>query len=114
MPEITPEAMGPAPVQLTPEATEPALVPAGQVKSEEIGALSVEYRDGQPVIVVSGGTYLPARLTVVDGGGSPVAAYEAGPITTTRLLSITIGDQDVTDSASEAGGDMLYVNSLSF
>ncbi|MFC0847114.1 hypothetical protein ACFH04_25865 [Streptomyces noboritoensis] len=79
MPETTPNAKGPAPVTLTPEATQPTLTPADQVKPEDIGTLSIEYRDGQPVIVVSGGTYFPADLAVVDPAGNALAAYTAGP-----------------------------------
>ncbi|GBQ03573.1 hypothetical protein SSP531S_50480 [Streptomyces spongiicola] len=78
MSETTPNAKGPAPVQYTPEATEPVLIPADQVKPEDIGTLSIEYRGGQPVVVVSGGRYVPARLTVADGAGNAVAAYSVG------------------------------------
>ncbi|MGE7437041.1 tetratricopeptide repeat protein [Kitasatospora sp. NPDC001175] len=79
MSESTPQAKGPAPVQLTPQTTEPALIPADQVKPEDAGTLAIEYREGKPVIVVSGGKYIPAGLTVVDGAGNAVAAYNAGP-----------------------------------
>ncbi|MFD7497971.1 hypothetical protein ACFV8T_37455 [Streptomyces sp. NPDC059832] len=85
----------PTPVQLTPETTEPALIPADQVNPEDIGTLSIEYRDGQPLIVVSGGTVLPAGLTVVDGSGDAVAVYAAG-------------------SATEAGARGLLGNSFKF
>ncbi|MFE2273322.1 hypothetical protein ACFXB4_29315 [Streptomyces lavendulae] len=53
-------------------------VPASKVNPEDIGTLSIEYREGQPVIVVSGGKAVPAGLTVVDGSGSVVTAYTAG------------------------------------
>ncbi|MGW8779763.1 hypothetical protein ACWGNM_17115 [Streptomyces sp. NPDC055796] len=76
MSEITPEAKGPAPVQLT---TPPVLVPADQVKPEDIAKLAIEYRDGQPVIVVSGGTYSPVGLKVVDADGNDVANFIATP-----------------------------------
>lgn len=86
MSETTPNAKGPAKAQMspemmaslgltpTPEATspqEPTLIPATEVKPEDIGTLSIEYRDGQPVIVVRGGTVIPARLAVYvqDSGG---------------------------------------------
>ncbi|MGW2860847.1 hypothetical protein [Streptomyces sp. NPDC001205] len=88
MSETTPEANnhGPAPVQMspeqaaslgltpTPEGAAPALIPADQVKPEDIGKLSIEYRDGQPVIVVSGGRYVPAQLSILDEAGAPLAA----------------------------------------
>ncbi|WP_371516787.1 hypothetical protein [Kitasatospora sp. NBC_01300] len=89
MPETTPNSKGPAPIKLTPGTTEPVLVPADQVKPEDIGTLSIEYRDGQPVVVVSGGTAIPAGLTVVDGAGNALAAYTAGPTSaTTRLAPV--------------------------
>ncbi|KMO95689.1 hypothetical protein ACS04_22280 [Streptomyces roseus] len=87
MPEITPAAKGPAPVQLTASAPEPALTPASEVKPEDVAALSLEYRDGVPVLVAAAGTYIPAHIEVVDGEGNPAAAYTAGTTTptTTRL-----------------------------
>ncbi|MFD8980483.1 hypothetical protein [Streptomyces sp. NPDC059564] len=84
MSETTPNDHGPAPVQLTPEVTEPVFIPADQVKPEDIGTLSIEYRDGQPVIVVSGGTAIPAELTVLDAADHAVAAYSAGPVRSAR------------------------------
>ncbi|MFF4104367.1 hypothetical protein [Streptomyces sp. NPDC001903] len=63
----------------TSRAADSALTPADRVKPQDIGTLSIEYRDGQPVIVASGGKAIPARLTVVDGAGNSVAAYTAGP-----------------------------------
>ncbi|MCT9094196.1 hypothetical protein N4G70_35955 [Streptomyces sp. ASQP_92] len=89
MSETTPNAKGPAKVQMspeqmasrgltpTPEATapqEPTLVPADQVKPEDIATLSIEYRDGQPVVVVSDGKYVPSELPVVDRAGEAYAA----------------------------------------
>lgn len=78
MSENAPNAKGPAPVQLTPEATEPVLIPADQVKPEDWGILSIEYRDGQPQLVVSGGKYIPAGMTVVDADGNPLFGHKAG------------------------------------
>lgn len=40
----------------------PQLIPAEDVKPEDIGALAIEYRYGRPVIVVSGGKFAPAGL----------------------------------------------------
>ncbi|MFE7268252.1 hypothetical protein ACFU9B_40660 [Streptomyces sp. NPDC057592] len=77
MPENMPNAKGPAPVRYTPEATGPALTPAGQVKPEDIGTLSIEYRDGQPVIVVSGGTAIPEKISVVDASGNSGVRFKA-------------------------------------
>ncbi|MFD7838252.1 hypothetical protein [Streptomyces sp. NPDC059761] len=74
MSETTPNTKGPAPVQLTPKTAEPVLIPAAEVKPEDIATLSIEYRDGQPVIVATGGTVIPAGLAVVDGSGKGAAA----------------------------------------
>ncbi|MFD4926178.1 hypothetical protein ACFWNE_33380 [Streptomyces goshikiensis] len=57
-----------------PELT---VIPASEVKPEDMGALSLRYVDGVPQLVVSGGTVIPAGLTVVDGAGNAVASYTA-------------------------------------
>ncbi|MFG2364393.1 hypothetical protein ACGFY3_22505 [Streptomyces mirabilis] len=75
MPETTPNSKGPAPAQYA--ATEPALIPADQLKPEDFGKLSIRYADGAPVIVVSGGTVIPGGITVVDESGNAVAGYAA-------------------------------------
>lgn len=92
MSQSTPEANshGPAQAELSPELAaslglssaqgdkvpaESAIVPSDQLKPEEIATLSLEQRDGQPLIIVSGGPYLPAAIKVVDASGEPVAAY---------------------------------------
>ncbi|MFD0344754.1 hypothetical protein ACFVH0_39850 [Streptomyces sp. NPDC127117] len=77
MPEYTPNAKGPAPARITPETTDPAPIPADQVKPEDIGKLSIEYRDGQPVIVVSGGSAIPERISVVDSSGNSGVRFQA-------------------------------------
>ncbi|MFD4926177.1 hypothetical protein ACFWNE_33375 [Streptomyces goshikiensis] len=109
--EAAPTAKGPAPAQLptettdarmalegndenemgttavrstSPETTEPVLIPADQVKPEDIGTLSLHHVDGVPVLVVSGGKAIPAGLTVVDGSGQPVATYAASPTIQSR------------------------------
>ncbi|GAA1246468.1 hypothetical protein GCM10009665_41750 [Kitasatospora nipponensis] len=88
MSETTPNAKGPAKVQMSPEqmaglgsppspqatAPEPTLIPADQVKPEDVATLSIEYRDGRPVVVVSGGKYVPSELPVVNGSGTAGAA----------------------------------------
>ncbi|MER5904295.1 hypothetical protein ABT150_30045 [Streptomyces mirabilis] len=79
MPEYAPNAKGPAKAQITPETTEPVRIPADQVKPEDRGTLSIEYRDGRPVIVVSGGTLSPADIAVVTADGEVKIAYSARP-----------------------------------
>ncbi|MGE7437054.1 hypothetical protein [Kitasatospora sp. NPDC001175] len=79
MSENTLNSKGPAPATLGTEATQPPLIPADQVKPEDIATLAIEYRDGVPVIVVNGGTVVPATLRVEDGSGNVArsAAYSA-------------------------------------
>ncbi|MFE7598113.1 hypothetical protein [Streptomyces sp. NPDC057494] len=84
MSETTPNARGPAKVQMSseqltgfgaspsPEVAEDAgqvLFHADQVEPEDIATLSIEYRDGRPVVVVSGGKYVPSELPVVNSSG---------------------------------------------
>lgn len=45
-----------------------------EVRHEDIGTLSIEYRDGQSVVVVSGGKYIPSELPVVNNSGVAYAA----------------------------------------
>ncbi|MFF8281012.1 hypothetical protein ACF05T_34010 [Streptomyces lateritius] len=54
-------------------------VDMSEVKPDEVGVLSVRYVEGQPVLVVSGGTVIPETVRVVDQAGEPVAVYSAGP-----------------------------------
>ncbi|GAA3004892.1 hypothetical protein GCM10010519_40920 [Streptomyces lactacystinicus] len=75
MPETTPNSKGPAPIQLTPDTTEPVLIPADQVKPEDMGTLALEYRDGRPVIVVTGGKYIPAGIEAVDSAGNRLVLF---------------------------------------
>ncbi|MGW9212927.1 hypothetical protein ACWGR4_38925 [Embleya sp. NPDC055664] len=72
--QAVPNSKGPAPVRL-PVATDPKPIPGSEVKPESVGTLAIEYRDGQPVIVVSGGRVIPGGIAVVDDAGNAVAAY---------------------------------------
>ncbi|MEV8325088.1 hypothetical protein [Kitasatospora sp. NPDC056731] len=89
MSETTPNAKGPAKVQLSPEQManlgltstpetvapkEPTLIPASEVKPEDAATLSIEYRDGRPVIVVSDGKYVPSELPIVNSSGAVYTA----------------------------------------
>ncbi|MFB6561733.1 MULTISPECIES: hypothetical protein [unclassified Streptomyces] len=89
MSETTPNAKGPAKVQMSPEQMAnlglppspeptapagPTLIPADQVKPEDIATLSIEYRDGRPVVVVSGGKYVPSELPVANSSGAASTA----------------------------------------
>ncbi|MFE4336041.1 hypothetical protein ACFRQM_43805 [Streptomyces sp. NPDC056831] len=111
MSETTPNSRGPAKAQMspelmaslgltpTPEATapkEPTLVPAPDVKPEDVATLTLTYVDGRPVITPNGGPALPAILTIVDESGQLVAAYTAAPLTTAR--SLNSGDVFVLDA----------------
>ncbi|MFD4857332.1 hypothetical protein [Streptomyces atratus] len=97
MPEYTPNAKGPAQARITPEATAPAPIPADQVKPEDIGKLSIEYRDGQPVIVVSGGSAIPEKISVVDASGSSGVRFQtvsASGITPSSFNQYTFSRND--------------------
>ncbi|MEU4350490.1 hypothetical protein [Streptomyces sp. NPDC023838] len=70
-----------------PEIIDVTPVPASEVNPEDVGTLSLRYVDGQPVLVISGGTAFPAGITLVDGSGNAVAAYTAGPLAQARTGS---------------------------
>ncbi|MVU77097.1 hypothetical protein GPX89_07530 [Nocardia sp. ET3-3] len=59
----------------TPEAAAVDVIPADEVKAEDVGALSLRYVNGVPSLVVSGGAVIPTALAVVDPQGTEVAAY---------------------------------------
>ncbi|KIZ17321.1 hypothetical protein [Streptomyces natalensis] len=52
-------------------------IPATEVSKQDLGTLSLEYRDGVPVLKLSEGTAAPAHLAVVDSSGNTVASYTA-------------------------------------
>ncbi|MFF3142580.1 hypothetical protein ACFVRU_12840 [Streptomyces sp. NPDC057927] len=79
MPETTPNAKGPARVQLNPERVAPVLTPTGQVKSEGLGTLTLAYRDGVPTLVVKSGKAAPARLLFLNEDDTVIGLYEALP-----------------------------------
>ncbi|MGW2819018.1 hypothetical protein [Streptomyces sp. NPDC001415] len=60
--------------------TELRLIPADQVNPEDIGTLSLRYVDRKPQLVVSGGEFIPATLTLSYLGSESTAAslFEAG------------------------------------
>ena len=82
-------AKGPAKAQL-PGTAESNLVPASEVKPEDVGMLSLRYVNGQPVLVVSGGTHAPARLQLVNADGATVGIYQGLPPAETRRLVETL------------------------
>ncbi|MFD9594914.1 hypothetical protein ACFWA9_19470 [Kitasatospora sp. NPDC059973] len=109
MPETTPQGnfFGPAKVQMSPEQmanlgripgpeatapAEPTLVPADQVKPEDIAALSIEYRGSQPVIVARGGKYIPAGLPVEDESGNPFGG--SAPAYGSYRWPVRLGDRE--------------------
>ncbi|MFF2543030.1 hypothetical protein ACFVUY_10755 [Kitasatospora sp. NPDC058063] len=110
MSETTPNSKGPAKVQMspeqmaslgltaTPEATAPAQptpVPASEVKPEDVGTLTLEYKDGQPVLTVRGGRFLPSGIPVLDASGRQVARY-----CDLQILDHNVGIMDITYSAA--------------
>ncbi|WP_378735499.1 hypothetical protein [Nocardia brasiliensis] len=60
-----------------PLTADSGLIPAADVNPEDIGTLTLEYKDGQPIVTLSDGTHFPAELTVVDGSGTPLGSYIA-------------------------------------
>ncbi|MQT04831.1 hypothetical protein [Streptomyces jumonjinensis] len=68
-------------MQMSPESVvtpaEPVLVPVSEVDPEDVATLALEYRDGRPVIVASGGKFIPAGLKVVTGDGETGVAYRS-------------------------------------
>ncbi|WP_410599294.1 hypothetical protein [Amycolatopsis sp. lyj-90] len=49
-----------------------------ELPQPETGPLTLEYREGRPVLIVSGGSPIPERIEVEDSDGRPVGAYTAG------------------------------------
>ncbi|MFD0416806.1 hypothetical protein [Streptomyces sp. NPDC127108] len=68
MSEPTPQDKRPDAPQYTPDVTEPPVVPAGQVKPEAVATLAIEYRDGRPVIVATGGIFIPQKIRLAGSG----------------------------------------------
>ncbi|AZQ74374.1 hypothetical protein EKH77_27005 [Streptomyces luteoverticillatus] len=70
----------------------PAFLPADQVNPEDLGALSLHYVDGQPVLVVSGGKYAPAVLPVVNGArfSRPSASGIDGSVTSALSINFFV------------------------
>ncbi|MER6521849.1 SIMPL domain-containing protein [Streptomyces sp. NPDC001553] len=93
--------------------------------------LALGARDGEVALKVTDGDTLPQSIVVVDENGTTVATYtgQLAPqerksvpagYTFIQTMQITISDlssdlaAEVVDKASEAGGDMLFVNSVVF
>lgn len=78
--QAAPNDKGPAPVTIgQTSSTELGLplVPASEVKPEDVGKLVLTYpTDGQPSIVYEGGAFVPASLPVTNESGAVVATYE--------------------------------------
>ncbi|HVK26409.1 MAG TPA: hypothetical protein VM677_34090 [Actinokineospora sp.] len=53
------------------------------VKPEGVATLSIHYREGNPVIVATGGTAIPNTIEVQDAEGNAVAVYTAPSMTRT-------------------------------
>ncbi|MCI3934441.1 hypothetical protein [Streptomyces sp. AN091965] len=55
------------------------LIPASQVDPKELSVLSLLYRNGEPMLVMSGGTKIPAEIVVMNSTGVAVGSYTIGP-----------------------------------
>ncbi|MEU1107297.1 hypothetical protein ABZ408_41215 [Streptomyces tibetensis] len=86
------------------EVTTAEIIPATEVRIEEMATLSLRYVDGVPQLVASGGTVTPAGLTVVDATGITVATYTAGPAEGPPPQARTIAMEDGLRFATREGG----------
>ncbi|MFI6982646.1 hypothetical protein ACIBSV_29140 [Embleya sp. NPDC050154] len=77
--QMTPEMAARLGLTPTPEGAALTPIPADQVKPEDIGILSIEYQNGEPVVIVSGGKVVPTRLAVAGANGR-FATYNIGPL----------------------------------
>ncbi|MFB0631568.1 hypothetical protein [Streptomyces sp. AB3(2024)] len=69
------------------QVSESVTIPAAEVKPDDLGTLSLRYVEGVAQLVLSGGSVMPAGLTVVDGSGNAVAVYAAS----TAPAGVTVG-----------------------
>ncbi|GGN49357.1 hypothetical protein GCM10012285_37380 [Streptomyces kronopolitis] len=67
-----------------PEDSGLDFIPAEEVKSEDVSALTLDYREGTPVLVAGVGTVIPAAVRVVNESGETVGLYTAAPVPQTR------------------------------
>ncbi|UGY94409.1 hypothetical protein [Streptomyces gobiensis] len=72
--------------EVKPE-TNLGLIPATEVKPEDIGTLSLRYVDGVPQLVVNGGTHAPAQLVLVNAEGATVSVYQGLPPVQARSVT---------------------------
>ncbi|MFE7401755.1 hypothetical protein [Streptomyces sp. NPDC057557] len=83
-----PEAKGPAYVQGSVSQQ-----PASEAKSEKVGTLTLQYKDGIPVLTVTGGNVAPTGLAIVDEAGNGVGLYTARPVkaaVSSRMVSSAV------------------------
>ncbi|MEU0939430.1 hypothetical protein [Embleya sp. NPDC005971] len=90
--QAVPNSKGPVQEQMSPElAARLGLTP----KPEDVGTLSIEYRDGRPVIVVTGGKTVPVALPLLNADGIVVAAYRAAEAPAASLdMLFDLGDDE--------------------
>lgn len=94
------EETTPAPVDLNaipgsenaPEAPDLSRIPVSEIKPENVATLTLEHRDGRPVLVLSNGTAIPADITVVDESGRHVSTYTAVPPPPIAAKGIKLAD----------------------
>ncbi|MEU5024733.1 alkyl sulfatase dimerization domain-containing protein [Streptomyces milbemycinicus] len=67
-----------------PEDSGLVFIPAEEVKSEDVSALTLDYQEGIPVLVAGSGTVIPAAVRVVNESGETVGLYTAAPVPQTR------------------------------
>ncbi|MFF2645942.1 hypothetical protein ACFVUB_39655 [Streptomyces niveus] len=79
-----------------PEAKGPAYVQGPA--SGKVGTLTLQYRDGVPVLAVAGGNGLPTGLAVLDEAGNAVGLYTVRPVkaAVSSRKALTAAQQYVT------------------
>ncbi len=83
MPDISPDDrtldLGPLPES---EESNSALIPAEDVKPEDVATLTLKYqKDGSPLLVATGGRCIPAALPITDDEGNHLSHYAAAGAT---------------------------------
>ncbi|GAB2453666.1 hypothetical protein [Nocardia tengchongensis] len=88
--QATPNAKGPARVTIDQANLEESgftLAPASEINPEDAGTLTLEHRDGRPVLVCSGGKSVPSNIPVIGDGDAVLAVYAVAPVPTARQSS---------------------------
>lgn len=86
--------------QAPPEVTDLGEIPATQPSPEDTATLSLRYVEGVPALVVNGATTVPETIIALDGSGTPVAAYTAGPVAKVSARTVNFHVQNAVEKLS--------------